>query len=91
MKFKECTVLTIAHRLNTVMDSDKVLVMDSGKAVEFGSPLELLRQPKGYLNQMVEQTGKSMANNLRKIAEDSYKSTDENDGTLEKKENVSET
>lgn len=32
-KFNKCTVLTIAHRLNTIMDSDKVLVMDKGRMI----------------------------------------------------------
>ncbi|MCB0369260.1 MAG: hypothetical protein KDD45_07325 [Bdellovibrionales bacterium] len=40
-KFKFCTVLTIAHRLTTLANSDKILVMESGAAVEFGSPAEL--------------------------------------------------
>ena len=42
-KFGHCTVLTIAHRLNTIMDSDKVLVMDKGDAAEFDSPDKLLQ------------------------------------------------
>ncbi len=37
-KFNDCTILTIAHRLNTIADYDKVIVMDMGKVVEFASP-----------------------------------------------------
>ncbi|XP_061381499.1 probable multidrug resistance-associated protein lethal(2)03659 isoform X2 [Danaus plexippus] len=41
-KFADSTVLTIAHRLNTVMDYDRVIVMDKGRIVESGHPYELL-------------------------------------------------
>eukprot|EP00548_Thalassiothrix_antarctica_P012304 CAMPEP_0194159732 /NCGR_PEP_ID=MMETSP0152-20130528/78003_1 /TAXON_ID=1049557 /ORGANISM="Thalassiothrix antarctica, Strain L6-D1" /LENGTH=1449 /DNA_ID=CAMNT_0038869347 /DNA_START=172 /DNA_END=4521 /DNA_ORIENTATION=- len=40
--FTSCTVLTIAHRVNTIMDSDKILVMDDGRMAEYASPKELL-------------------------------------------------
>ncbi|XP_011701753.1 PREDICTED: multidrug resistance-associated protein 4-like [Wasmannia auropunctata] len=63
--FKECTVITIAHRLNTIIDSDRIIVMDNGSIVEFDCPYELLHdKPNGYFSQMVEKTGIQMAQSL---------------------------
>ena len=45
-QFQGTTLLTIAHRLNTIMDYDKVLVMDDGKVAEFASPRELLKNER---------------------------------------------
>lgn len=53
----DCTVLTIAHRLATIADSDRVLVMDAGEMVEFDTPANLLRQ-KGFFARLVEETGR---------------------------------
>ncbi|KAI5699855.1 hypothetical protein M8J75_009903 [Diaphorina citri] len=69
-KFADCTVLTIAHRLHTIMDSDKVLVMDSGVAVEYGHPGDLLSQPSGYFKDLVNETGSFMSQDLTRIALD---------------------
>jgi ABC-type multidrug transport system fused ATPase/permease subunit len=44
-EFKDCTVITIAHRIATVIDYDKVLVLDHGRVFEFDSPQKLLKEP----------------------------------------------
>lgn len=68
-----CTVLTIAHRLNTIIDSDKVLVMDAGTMVEFDHPHNLLQNINGYFYRMVEQTGPSNTELLHSVALEVFK------------------
>lgn len=41
--FASCTVLTVAHRLHTIADSNRILVLNSGRLLEFGSPSDLLK------------------------------------------------
>lgn len=53
-QFGDCTVITIAHRLNTVLDCDKVLVIDSGEIVEYGRPLSLI-QSGGFFKELLDQ------------------------------------
>ena len=54
-KFKDSTVLTIAHRLNTIMDYDKVLILDGGRMVEFDKP-EILIQNGGIFAELVKNS-----------------------------------
>ncbi len=62
-KFADCTVLTIAHRLHTIIDSTNVLVMDKGYAKEFDSPENLLSQEDGLFKALwdrhVQEGGES--------------------------------
>jgi ATP-binding cassette subfamily C (CFTR/MRP) protein 1 len=51
--FAGCTVLTIAHRINTIMDSDKILVMKDGLAEEFAPPQTLLQDKTSLFSEIV--------------------------------------
>ena len=66
--FKDTTVLCVAHRLFTVIDYDRILVMDQGKVVEHGSAHELLAIEGGHFRGMVEATGPLAQAQLREMA-----------------------
>ncbi|KAM7151629.1 multidrug resistance-associated protein 1 isoform 3-T3 [Macrochelys suwanniensis] len=55
-QFEDCTVLTIAHRLNTIMDYERIIVLDKGEIVECDSPANLL-QKKGIFYSMAKDSG----------------------------------
>lgn len=70
--FKNCTVITVAHRLHTVADADRVLVMDAGRILECGHPYELLKDENGFFSKMVKELGPASESSLREIAGDAY-------------------
>ena len=53
-EFADATCITVAHRLNTIMDSDFILVMNDGQAAEFDNPKVLMRKPGGLFRELVE-------------------------------------
>jgi ABC-type multidrug transport system fused ATPase/permease subunit len=67
--FAQKTVITIAHRLDTIMDSDRVMVLDKGNLAEFGAPIKLLGHEDGIFRGLVHAGN---ASHLRDIAELGY-------------------
>ena len=60
-EFADRTTLTIAHRLVTIIDCDRIIVMSKGKIVEFDTPKKLLKNKKSVFYAMVQETGPEMA------------------------------
>ena len=59
VNFKQCTVLTIAHRLNTIIDSDEIIVMEAGFLAEMGPPEQLLANEGGPFKSLWDRHQKS--------------------------------
>ncbi|KAL3847030.1 hypothetical protein ACJMK2_017966 [Sinanodonta woodiana] len=59
--FADCTMLIIAHRLNTVLSCDRILVMEGGKVAEYGKPSDLLASPESKFKAMLEAVEKENA------------------------------
>lgn len=67
-EFSDSTILTIAHRIHTIIDFDKVLVMDRGNIAEFASPADLLRDHKSRFYSLCKATGRTEFKNLKEMA-----------------------
>ncbi|PHH55270.1 Canalicular multispecific organic anion transporter 1 [Ceratocystis fimbriata CBS 114723] len=55
--FSHRTIITVAHRINTIIDSDRVVVLDKGRVAEFGTPADLLKDTQGVFYGLVKQAG----------------------------------
>ncbi|KAG0277921.1 hypothetical protein BGZ95_005074, partial [Linnemannia exigua] len=66
--FADSTVITIAHRLNTVIDYNRILVMDKGQVAEYDTPHSLLSNKQSMFSKMVDETGEANAALLRSLA-----------------------
>ncbi|EDK46913.1 hypothetical protein LELG_05094 [Lodderomyces elongisporus NRRL YB-4239] len=56
-EFKDKTIITIAHRLNTILDSDRILVLEKGEVAEFDTPEVLLSDKNSLLYSLAKQGG----------------------------------
>lgn len=54
--FENRTIITIAHRINTILDSDRIIVLQQGKVAEFDTPDELIKR-RGLFYELVREAG----------------------------------
>lgn len=66
--FKDRTIITIAHRINTILDSDRIVVLDHGRVAEFDTPSELVKK-KGLFYELVREAGLLGSVDISSVAE----------------------
>ena len=71
-EFEQCTVLTIAHRLDTIIDYDRVLVLDKGEMMQFDTPHNLINKSEGIFFELFDNLNPDMKNELRRQAKKTH-------------------
>ena len=66
--FSHCSVLTIAHRIETVIDSDRILVLERGRICEDSAPFLMLQDENSYLSRLLLQFDPSTHMHLKQLA-----------------------
>ena len=87
-EFKDCTMLVVAHRLQTIIKSDKVMVMSYGKVAEFDGPQTLLKNPKSHFTKLVNDLQKEeKENEINKKKEELMKNGDKSSDSKSQESN----
>lgn len=74
-EFSDSTLLVIAHRLRTIIDFNKVLLLDAGRVVEFDSPLNLINDETSRFHALCRATGRTEFKLLKKMASGKTRAT----------------
>ena len=67
-EFVNSTVITIAHSLNTIIEYDRIMVLDRGNLVEFDTPFNLLQNSEGYFTKLIKEQGKQFEQEMLDLA-----------------------
>ncbi len=68
-EFKECTVITIAHRLNTIISYDKIIVLSNGEIIEMDTPTNLISNTSSHFYHMVSSQGAQYLNRMKVLTD----------------------
>jgi len=76
-EFKHVTLVVIAHRIQTIIDSDQIAVLGDGEILETGHPHELLQDSGSNFSSLVRETGKQSEESLKQMAKQAYTDSSE--------------
>merc|ERR1711865_614692 len=83
--FKNCTMIVVAHRLQTIIESDRVLVLDTGKVAEFDTPAVLRKREESHFAKLIKEIQMQEEKNKKKEEKKEEKKDDKKEEKKKKK------